>query len=638
MIQITNTDLYLVKQHLLNLRFRLDLYDKDDNYITTITCGLVSGNNSITADSSIRRTASLSLIPDRKSRLYLDQNALIWIDKKAKIYIGIQNLRTKEYKYYKQGEFVLTSASISFSATDNTMSLECSDYMSMLDGTKNGQLGALITKIYANKEYLMSSWLTEAKSKGINIDNINSLFEWLKINYPNELTNTTDDAIKEAAYKLITNKNLTAEKRATYFELLQTIIPRIEYTYDSDVATLTEPNIIRTALIKTLTELGRVNNYNVDDIGYIKGLPQYNDNYITYRIENIYDWNTIPYDLEFSAGCSVLSILEELVNLYPNYEHYFNEDGVYCCNMIPSCDEDDITFYNDFMQSILISENTSVDLSTVRNMVMVWGKIIETDFYAKDNVVLSDNIYKATIQGYEDEYFNNDIIALAIPNTNPANAKININGFGDIPIYDSNKDKPLEANYLEANNTYAFKIKKKYSDTEGKNVIRADYLGNWQVQSLSVLTDGTVSDDDYTTTSGTTVKRYSKEYFQEVYSCKNVELTVCPESPFTVQKLGEILQVCTGGEYEQIGDIPKALATGNYELFKHARMTDNITITTKIVPFADVNIKVQYQPKSFEADTEHQYIVKGISHDYMGGTTSWTLIRFYNLYEKVIED
>ena len=64
--QITNADLYLTKQHVLNLRFKLEMYDKDDNYITTINCGLVSGNNNNTAESAIRRTASLSLIPDRK--------------------------------------------------------------------------------------------------------------------------------------------------------------------------------------------------------------------------------------------------------------------------------------------------------------------------------------------------------------------------------------------------------------------------------------------------------------------------------------------------------------------------------------------------------------------------------------------
>ena len=560
--QVTNADLYLTKQHVLNLRFKLEMYDKDDNYITTINCGLVSGNNNNTADSAIRRTASLSLIPDRKSRLYLDQNALIWIDKKAKIYIGIQNLRTKEYKYYKQGEFVLTSTSISFAATDNTMTLECSDYMSMLDGTKNGQLGALTTKIPAYLE-----------------------------------DNTTGEVIK--------------------------------YYY------------IRDAIMQTIGQLGRFKEYQIDDVGEYLGMRQYNDNYLKYREESqtpvqdgslMETWNAVPYDLEFSAGCSVLSILEELVNLYPNYEHYFNEDGVYCCNMIPSCDEDDITFYNDYMQSILISENTSVDLSTVRNMVMVWGQVIETDFYGNENVVLYDDTYTASIEGYEEEYYNGDTIALAIPSTNPVNAKININGFGAISIYDENTDEPLAENYLEANNTYAFKIKKKYVD--GSNVVRAYYLGSWQVQSLSILTDGTTG-NEYITTSGVTVSRYSKEYFQEVYNCPNVELTVCPDSPFTVQKLGEVLQVCTGGEYENIYSNSLALARSNYELFQHARMTDNITITTKIVPFADVNIKVQYQPKSFETDTEHQYVVKSISHDYMGGITSWTLVRFYELYEKL---
>lgn len=556
--QITNYDLSLVKQPVLNLRLKMEVYDKDDNYITSIDCSLISGNINIDSESAIRRTVSLSLLPSKKSKVYLDQNALLWVDKITKVYIGIQNMRTKEYTYYKQGEFILTSTSISYSATDNTMTLECSDFMSFLDGSKNGQVGAITTEIPA---YL------EDKETG----------------------------------------------------------EVIRYYY------------IREALIQTLTQLGRFHDYQIDDIGEINGMPQYNDNYLQYREESkvpVQDgtlmeiWNAIPYDLEYSAGCSVFSIMEELVNLYPNYEQYFNEDGIYCCNMIPSCYDDDLTLYNDFFQKIIISENTSVDLANVRNMVKVIGKIIDTDFYC-DEVELSDGTYTATIEGYEEKYYNGDTVALKVYSTNPTNAMIDINGFGAIPIYDENTEEPLAENSFEVGQVYAFKIKSKYIN--GTSVMRAYNLGSWQVQSLSVLTDGTVG-EEYTTTSGTTVKRYSLEYFQDVYACENAELVVVPDSPFTVQKLGEFLETKTGGEYEKITSNSLALARSGYELWKSSRLTDNITITTKICPFADVNKKVSYQPSSYESEEEHQYIIKQISHDFCGGTTSWTMYRFYPLY------
>jgi hypothetical protein len=47
----------------------------------------------------------------------------------------------------------------------------------------------------------------------------------------------------------------------------------------------------------------------------------------------------------------------------------------------------------------------------------------------------------------------------------------------------------------------------------------------------------------------------------------------------------------------------------------------------------DVNIKVSYEPYSLDLHEEYQYIVKSVSHDFTGGTTSWSLIKFYPLYQ-----
>ena len=72
------------------------------------------------------------------------------------------------------------------------------------------------------------------------------------------------------------------------------------------------------------------------------------------------------------------------------------------------------------------------------------------------------------------------------------------------------------------------------------------------------------------------------------------------------------------------------MARAEYENWKNARLTDSITITTQLCPFADVNIKVAYRRK--DTGEINQYIVKGLSHDLSAGTTNWTLMRFYPLY------
>ena len=222
------------------------------------------------------------------------------------------------------------------------------------------------------------------------------------------------------------------------------------------------------------------------------------------------------------------------------------------------------------------------------------------------------------------------MIAVKIPSVNSAGSTLNINELGEIAIIDENTENPILQNTLEAGKTCVFKIKKKIKDNN--TVLYAYFLGQWQAHGINVLTDGIVSDMDYTIQDGSVVKVFSKEYFQAVYNCDSVDLNVVPDSPFTVQQLGEILDVKQGGEYENITSDSLALARAEYENWKNCRLSDSISITTKLCPFADVNIKVSYRRN--DSNETHQYIVKSISHDLSGATTTWKLMRFYSLYNK----
>ena len=74
-----------------------------------------------------------------------------------------------------------------------------------------------------------------------------------------------------------------------------------------------------------------------------------------------------------------------------------------------------------------------------------------------------------------------------------------------------------------------------------------------------------------------------------------------------------------------------AVAQSTYNNFVSTRLTDNITISTLLVPFLDVNLKVEYKPMN--SDTVNQYIIDSISHDFENGTSSITMHKFYSLYE-----
>lgn len=409
------------------------------------------------------------------------------------------------------------------------------------------------------------------------------------------------------------------------------------YEEDSSTGEIIKYNYIRDAIYTTLVQFGKLKEYQIqlDDIGEFKGMEQYNLDYLNYRDESkvsvkdgstMDTWNAIPYDQEFNVGSTVASILTTLRDLYPNYEMYFDELGNFVCQMIPSCYEDDIVFDSTFFDRIYISENTSVDLSAVRNVCEVWGKTLNADYYT-ENCSYTNNCYSCNIESYQ-SYYNGDIIAIKIPSVNQYASMLNINGIGAVPILDENTENPIEENLIEADQSYVFKIKKKR--VNGNEITISYLLGQWQPHAVNILTNGTIPTEDYMAQDGTIVKKYSKEYFRKIYNCNTIHFTVIPDSPFCIEELGLLIDVKTGGEYENITSDSLALARAEYENWKNSRLADSISITTKLCPFSDVNCKVSYRRK--DTGEINQYIVKNISHDPAGGTTSWTLMRFYPLY------
>lgn len=554
---ITQEDLLIVLQHASNpiLKLNIEVLDSEGKIIGNLECGIQSGSMSINGQSDIRRTANFTIQPTLKEKIKLTEHSLLWLNKDIRVSIGLYNPRTKEYKYYPLGCYVYTSTSGTYDATSDNLTINCEDFMKKLDGTKNGQLGALI------------------------------------ISYP--------------AYK-----------------------------ENEETGEVIEYNIIRNAIIETLEKLAKITNHRIDDIGEFYAMPEYNDAWEQYREENADTWNTIPFDQEFSAGCSVLSILTTFRDLYPNYEMFFDmESNTFVCQMVPSCYEDDIYIDNSFLQRVLISENTTVDMTTVRNICEVWGKVIEVDFYSEE-CSYTNNVYSSTIQGYENEYFNGDSIGIKIPSANLDNAQININDFGVIGIFNEANDEPIKANTLKPNEIYAFKIKKKRVDKQ--DVVKAYLLGQWQVHAINVLTNGKKSGKFVTSSDGEEYELYSKEYFQKFYNCERVDFTIIANSPFVVEKLGEIPDIKVSGEFENITSNDLAADRAKWENWKNCRLTDNITITTALLPFLDVNKKVSY--KRSDSDREHQYIISSISHDFASYTTTITMYRFYPLYEMILKE
>ena len=103
--------------------------------------GVVVGLRRVTIDpeSNIRRTCSISLVPTSQT-FEIKSGSAIWLDKYIQVYVGIEDIVTKEPIYTNMGIYLIDNPERVYSATDNTLSFKLVDLMSKLTGMRNGYL------------------------------------------------------------------------------------------------------------------------------------------------------------------------------------------------------------------------------------------------------------------------------------------------------------------------------------------------------------------------------------------------------------------------------------------------------------------------------------------------------------------
>lgn len=530
---ITQYDKDLVTQNVTHYQYKLLVINSANTVVDELSVLKAIGSYSIDSNSEIRRTTSFTMYLDNLYEDYsIERKLYEWIGFSFELKIGIYSIRDDDYVWYDCGYYLITEGNTLYNSTENSITIALSDWYSMLNGTRNGQIGGAPTISILNKDQ-----------------------------------NGNPVTIKQAVENVL--------KAETAFE-----------------------------------------NYVVDDIGEFYGMPQNNSDYEQYRVANPL-WNQLPYDLKYEAGCTVGNILSEINDLYPNCQMYFDIYGNFCFDMIPSCEHDPIVLDNSYIQEILVADNTesaSYDIQSIKNVTEVFGSNYDIDRYS-ENCSTSNNIYTISIDEYN-TYSSSDVIAF-IPNTsNIQNMHIKINSLDAIPLYLEYTTEYVEAGIFEVGKTYVFQIKK----NNGEYV--AYYLGQYQPHALCVLTSN-ASDGVYT-----------KAYFANKYNCNesNIVFRVEEDSPFTVQKLGEILDVKSGDEFENILSDSVAMENAIYYNKKASSINDTVTITTKMIPFLDVNMKVEY--KKQQEDKLNYYIIKSISNDASAEAllSHITMCRFYPLY------
>lgn len=296
----------------------------------------------------------------------------------------------------------------------------------------------------------------------------------------------------------------------------------------------------------------------------------------------------VPYDMKFEQGATWYQILSELRDILPNYQIYFDIDGVFRYEKIPSGENDPVMITDDLWINNVIQETCNISFQDVKNVVEIWGRVHETEHFSDytDTTITTSVDAKMISPSWSgitsfDDYM---IVALSLPNSIDNASEIYINYLNQILLIKDFSDNNITSLPAQEYLTFTY-------NPSGYWI----YLGGAQAYGI--------------------------------WKDEN------PDSPFYIgSTIGEIPIVLSGGEYENIMSNDLALERAKYEIYRRCRLNDTISLTTIPIYWADVNWKISYTPLSGEKRT-NEYMVQSVSIPLnITSTQSWNLSRFYPFY------
>lgn len=162
----------------------------------------------------------------------------------------------------------------------------------------------------------------------------------------------------------------------------------------------------------------------------------------------------VPYDIEIDVGGTVYDILAELRDIMPNYQIYFDVNGVFHYETIPLAYDDPVLIDDDLWSSLLISENINTDFESVKNYVEVLGHTWDVDYYSpSESTTVSGGTITPTFADLK-ELQNDTAVGITLPSDIANVDKIAINFLGSYNVVDID-DKPVKS--LSKNIEWIFK-------------------------------------------------------------------------------------------------------------------------------------------------------------------------------------
>ena len=370
------------------------------------------------------------------------------------------------------------------------------------------------------------------------------------------------------------------------------IIDAPSYHYDPASNTLT------LSLMDLMAKLTGIRN------GYLKGRPvviKAGENirsaiidtlalagFTRYVVEEAPSPSTVPVDLEFGQGSTVYDVLVGLRDIYPNYEMFFDVDGVFYYKPIPTGQNEPVLIDDAVLGAIVLSEDLDTDFQGVKNSIEVYGRVHDPAHFSTSVAVSGVNI-ALTISDVT-EYTTDMIYGFTLTdNTGIVAPTLQINSLTSYPIQDDN-GQTITIKAESGQIYYCVQFKGTYWR----------WLGHLQAYGFAEDTN--------------------------------------PESPFYVEgTVGRIRLPLYDGEYANCLTDDLAQQRAEYELWKHTNMNNTLSLSIVPVYWLDVNILVDYTLK--RNNVKNQYLIKSINLGLSPtDTATIKMIQYYPDTPSIISD
>lgn len=151
----------------------------------------------------------------------------------------------------------------------------------------------------------------------------------------------------------------------------------------------------------------------------------------------------VPYDIEIDVGGTIYDILTGLRDIMPNYQIYFDINGVFHYEPIPLAYDDPVLIDDDLFNNVLISENINTDFESVKNYVEVLGHTWDVDYYSpSESTTVSGGTITPTfadLKALED----GTAVGITLPSDIANVDKVTIDFLGNNDVVDID-DKPIK--------------------------------------------------------------------------------------------------------------------------------------------------------------------------------------------------